>query len=114
VVEPGHRSIIPEVNHSSLHHRPPEPRRPRPSDPSMPLNPSAALRAGHQPSVAGKVVPALEPTDVSHLRLNEQSNVVTYPGYCLQEPYIRIIPGQCPELLFSKRISCLKGSINRR
>ncbi|MCX6654255.1 MAG: hypothetical protein NTY03_03935 [Candidatus Bathyarchaeota archaeon] len=93
VVEPGHGSVVPDVNHRRLNHSPPKPPRSFTSDSPVPLHPTAAPRAWHKASVAGEVVTAAEAPDVADLRLHQQGDVVAHPGYRHEELDIIILPG---------------------
>ena len=98
VVEPGHRSIVPEMHQGGLHHRPPQPRRPLPGDTPVAGDLPSAVGAGDDPSVARQVVAAPEPADVADLGLHQEGYVVPHTGYRHEEPH-DLVPGRdVPEL----------------
>ena len=99
MVEPGHRSIVPEMHHGRLNHRPPEPPAPLTCDPAVPLHAAAAPGAGNQPSVARQVVAAAKPGDIAYLRLHQQSDVVSDAGGGHQKPDVGVVPGHASQLL---------------
>ena len=70
VVEPGHRSIIPEMHQGGLHHCPPQPPGALLGYTAVAGDLPAAVGAGNDPRVASQVVAAPETGYVPHLGLH--------------------------------------------
>jgi len=71
-VEPGQRSVVPEIGVNGLNHHPAKPPGALLGDPPVPDDAHAALCTGHQTSVARDVVAAAEHRDTPHLGLHEE------------------------------------------